>query len=96
MRLIAKIQSAEAVHNFDEILKEADGIMISRGYLSVYRPVEKLFFKQKEMIRKCHEAGKPVIIVSQLLESMVNSVVPTTSEINDISNLVTLCLFLKM
>jgi Pyruvate kinase len=56
--------------------------------LSVHIPVEKLYFKQKEMIQKCHAAGKPVIIVSQVLESMVQGVVPTTSEINDIAGLV--------
>jgi pyruvate kinase len=88
IKILAKIQNAEAIANFDEILKEADGIVISRGYLSVHVPVQKLFFKQKEMIKKCHEAGKPVMIVSQLLDSMVTSLVPTTSEVNDISNLI--------
>lgn len=69
-------------------MKACDGIIISRGYLSVHIPVEKLYFKQKEMIRKCHEAVKPVVIVGQVLESMVQGVVPTTSEINDIAGLV--------
>jgi len=78
----------KALNNFDEILEASDGIIISRSYLSLHIPVEKLFFKQKEMIRKCHLACKPVTVVSQVLESMVQGLVPTSSEINDIANLV--------
>lgn len=69
-------------------MEASDGIIISRNYLSLHIPVEKLFFKQKEMIQKCHAAGKPVTIVSQVLESMVQGLVPTSSEVNDIANLV--------
>lgn len=76
------------MENFDEILEASDGIIISRSYLSMHIPVEKLFFKQKEMINKCHAAGKPVTITTQVLDSMVMGLVPTSSEINDIANLV--------
>jgi len=88
IRVITKIQNATALENFDEILEASDGIVISRSYLSLHIPVEKLFFKQKEMIRKCHEKCKPVTVVSQVLESMVQGLVPTSSEINDIANLI--------
>jgi len=88
IKVITKIQNAVALENFDEILEASDGIIISRNYLSLHIPVEKLFFKQKEMIQKCHIAGKPVTIVSQVLESMVQGLVPTSSEVNDIANLI--------
>eukprot|EP01016_Furgasonia_blochmanni_P026832 TRINITY_DN2838_c0_g1_i20.p1 TRINITY_DN2838_c0_g1~~TRINITY_DN2838_c0_g1_i20.p1 ORF type:complete len:379 (-),score=25.41 TRINITY_DN2838_c0_g1_i20:141-1277(-) len=88
VKLLAKIQNREALEAFDEILHEADGIMISRGYLGIHLPIEKLYLKEREIIKKCHEARKPVIIIGQLLESMIKSLIPTGSEINDLGNLV--------
>ncbi|EGR31005.1 pyruvate kinase, putative [Ichthyophthirius multifiliis] len=86
--LIARIQSKEAVENIEEIIKESDGIQIARGYLTIHMPVEKLFVQQREMIKKCHEYMKPVLISCNILNSMVSSLLPSMSEIGEISNLV--------
>lgn len=78
-----------AVENFEEIVKASDGVSIARGYLTIHMPVEKLFAKQKEMIHKCHEHLKPVLISSNVLDSMVSSLLPTMCEVGEISSLVT-------
>lgn len=87
-RIIAKIESRTGVENIDEIVKEADGIMVARGDLGVEVPMEELPIIQKEIIRKCRENGKFAIVATEMLASMYENPRPTRAEVTDIANAV--------
>jgi pyruvate kinase len=82
--VIAKIETVQALKNIDSIIKESDGIMVARGDLALAIDQEKVPTMQREMIKRCRDKGKPVIVATQMLDSMIKNPHPTRAEINDI------------
>ena len=83
--ILSKIEKPSAVDAFDEILEETDAVMIARGDLGVELPIETLPPIQKRLVRQCRDSGKPVIVATQMMESMINSPVPTRAEVSDVA-----------
>ncbi|SHL70238.1 pyruvate kinase [Chitinophaga jiangningensis] len=88
MKVISKIEKPEAIQNLKEIIWESDGVMIARGDLGVELPVEQIPMIQKDIIRKCIHRAKPVIVATQMMESMMDRTRPNRSEITDVANAV--------
>ncbi len=88
IKVIAKIEMPEALHNIRDIIIESDAIMIARGDLGVEVPIEKVPIIQNSIIRKCMHRAKPVIVATQMMESMIDRTKPNRSEVTDVANAV--------
>ena len=84
--IIAKIEKPEAIENIGGILKAADGLMVARGDLGLEIPAEEVPLKQKLLVKKAKQARKPIIIATQMMESMIESLTPSRAEVNDVAN----------
>lgn len=87
-RIIAKIEKPEALKNINEVIQATDAVMVARGDLGVEVPIEKLPGIQKEIVRRCIEQSRPVIVATQMMESMIQNPSPTRAEVTDVANAV--------
>jgi pyruvate kinase len=85
-KVIAKIEKPEAITDIDNIIRETDALMVARGDLGVEVPMQRVPVLQKMLVKKCLEASKPVIIATQMMESMITNISPTRAEVNDVAN----------
>ena len=84
--IIAKIEKPEAIENMNGIIKVSDGIMVARGDLGLEIPAEEVPLKQKLLVKRAKQARKPIIIATQMMESMIDSLTPSRAEVNDVAN----------
>jgi len=87
-KIVAKVESQAGIDNIDEIIEFSDAVMIARGDLGVEIPMEEIPFLQKEIIKRCRNANKPVIVATQMLQSMIDNPIPTRAEAADVANAV--------
>lgn len=87
-KIISKIEKPEAIENLDKIIKHSNAIMVARGDLGIEVPMERLPIIQKEIIRKCIQRARPVIVATQMMDSMINNPSPTRAEVTDVANAV--------
>ena len=87
-KVIAKIEKPEAIDDIDAIIKESDGLMVARGDLGVEIPYQNVPIIQKMLISKCITHAKPIIVATQMMESMITNISPTRAEVNDVANAV--------
>ena len=85
-RIFAKVENKQALRNIDEIIREADGIIVARGDLGICLPIYEVPMLQKEIIKKCRLGAKPVAVATQLLDSMTEEKLPTRAEVSDVAN----------
>ncbi|PYI83028.1 MAG: pyruvate kinase, partial [Verrucomicrobia bacterium] len=84
--IVAKIEDQEAVQNLDEIVRAADAVMVARGDLGIELPYEELPIIQRRIVKTCLQVGRPVIVATHMLESMIESPMPTRAEVTDVAN----------
>ena len=84
--IISKIEKPEAIKKMDEIIKVSNGIMVARGDLGIEIPAEEVPLNQKMLVTKCKKAGIPIVIATQMMESMIDSLTPSRAEVNDVAN----------